>query len=494
MTDPTLPASVLRAMRMASVAPHIKATFAQLPQPLRIDAELPLDLAGVPAGAFQLLKLAHVGPRVRLGSLVIGGTTLRIVVSRGEERCELGAAELGRDLRDLTRTILGALFERSDVARILESFAFRSSSLTTLQRITNHMLQATDVDEALYVMLSGLTSGQGLSFNRAALFTPDEERGTFVGSKAIGPADLAEAHRIWEEIELEDMSIEQLIDDFSNGRFDTRFQQLVREVELTVGPGPDDELARALASAAPLCLKGPVVNASLARFGVASEYVLAAIKPHKKVLGFVVADSLYSGQGVSDEQLTCSAFFIDQTALVWENLTLLRRVEALARYDALTGVFNRREFDARFEIERSRCQRSGTSCSVMVLDVDRFKETNDVSGHAAGDAVLRSLGAILRSETREHDIVARLGGDEFVVLLPHATREQNVVAIRRVGTRAKDAGISLSIGGASWPGDCPEMSALLTTADAELYKAKRAGRGCASIGDAGSFAFDPSSA
>jgi len=111
-------------------------------------------------------------------------------------------------------------------------------------------------------------------------------------------------------------------------------------------------------------------------------------------------------------------FFIDQTAMVWENLVLLKRVEALARFDSLTGVLNRREFETRFDAERSRAQRSQATCSLLLLDIDDFKQVNDQHGHAAGDEVLRRLGALLQLAVRSHDVLARFGGDEFIVLLP----------------------------------------------------------------------------
>ena len=135
-------------------------------------------------------------------------------------------------------------------------------------------------------------------------------------------------------------------------------------------------------------------------------------------------DNRFSGAAVSAEQLTHFGFFTDQTALVWDNLCLRRELETLARFDALTGVFNRRELDARLEIERSRQARSGGCTALLVIDVDRFKEINDLHGHEAGDAILRRLGHVLRQNLREHDVVARFGGDEFVVLLPDASREQ----------------------------------------------------------------------
>jgi len=339
------------------------------------------------------------------------------------------------------------------------------------------MLESTDVEKALYVMLSGVTSGYGMGFNRAALFIWDPDRERFVGSKAIGPADEAEAHRIWEAIEFEDKTIEHLIEDYANHHFDTRFQQFVQGIELAVGPDREDEVALAKGDKPPLVFRRfPPLNPSLRELGVAPEFVLAVIRPHGKLMGLIVADNLYSRSPITQEQQITFNFFTGQTALVWENLLLLERVEMLARYDGLTGVFNRREFEERFECERARSLRSQTPCSVMILDLDYFKQINDQQGHKAGDDVLRRIGALLKRSVRAYDVAARYGGDEFVLLLPSTNRDQMVAVAKQLADAARSSEISMSIGGASWPEDTQDPNTLLQSADENLYRAKAAGR------------------
>jgi len=98
----------------------------------------------------------------------------------------------------------------------------------------------------------------------------------------------------------------------------------------------------------------------------------------------------------------------------------LERVVSLASRDPLTGLFNRRRLEEELSSHLAASRRYGTTGALLVLDLDHFKPINDTFGHQAGDLVLRAVGEILRTATREADVPARLGGDEFVVLLPHA--------------------------------------------------------------------------
>ncbi len=477
-----VPAAIVRAVKTAPVAPHVRAMFAHLPQRLRLDAHLPDDAERIPLAARQLVKIGLMGEKVALREVTAGDGALSLTVALGERRCTLGFAELSQELRVVIHAILGALFEGSDVTRLLESFASQSSSLATTHQVTRHMLRAPDIDRALYVMLSGITSGSGLGLNRAALFLLDPSRAVFVGKSAIGPADAAEAHRIWEEIEHDDLTIEHHIEDYSAHRTDTRFQNFVESVELRATGAEDDELVLA-GSQLLFRTEAAPKNRSLARLTPAPEFILTSIASHGEVKGMLFADNLYSGTPIDDELVRRAAFYIEQTSLVWDNLSLLQEVDTLARHDALTGVFNRRELETRFAQEKSRCQRSGASLSLMILDIDLFKAVNDKKGHAEGDATLRTLGALLQKTFRGHDVVARYGGDEFVVLLPDATGEHLTAASRRIGALARDAGISLSIGGATLGASSPSdgEQALFVAADAELYRAKDAGRGCAFV-------------
>jgi diguanylate cyclase (GGDEF)-like protein len=151
-----------------------------------------------------------------------------------------------------------------------------------------------------------------------------------------------------------------------------------------------------------------------------------------------------------------------------------------ARVDVLTGIANRRALVEVLGAETSRARRFGHALSVVILDLDHFKQTNDVHGHAAGDKLLRMVGRLLAGAARKGDTVARLGGEEFVAVLP----ETDLEGARRLAERLRLAIEQSAVGemrttaslgvAAMLPNDTADT--LLAAADGALYRAKTNGR------------------
>ncbi|MBY0239582.1 MAG: response regulator [Burkholderiaceae bacterium] len=166
-----------------------------------------------------------------------------------------------------------------------------------------------------------------------------------------------------------------------------------------------------------------------------------------------------------------------------------RQLEALAHIDGLTGLPNRRRFDDHYAKEWQRAQRNGSPLSLLLLDVDCFKQYNDHYGHAMGDQVLRTLGRVLRNSARRPaDLAARYGGEEFVLILPEtdgaaaldiAQRLCADVAALAIPHLHSDCApcITVSVGGATaFPPGSESRAELLEAADQHLYRAKAEGR------------------
>jgi diguanylate cyclase (GGDEF)-like protein len=159
---------------------------------------------------------------------------------------------------------------------------------------------------------------------------------------------------------------------------------------------------------------------------------------------------------------------------------LLARLERLSHEDPLTGLANRRRWDAELASACAEARARGEEVAVVLLDVDHFKAVNDRHGHAGGDEVLRQVAALLRGRVRGEDLVARLGGDELAVLMPGTTLARAVELAERLRAAAaalQPAGfgpgeLSLSLGVAAVAGEQAYPVELMSRADEQLYRAK----------------------
>lgn len=175
----------------------------------------------------------------------------------------------------------------------------------------------------------------------------------------------------------------------------------------------------------------------------------------------------------------------ENIGLALGNLRLRDALREMAMADPLTGLANRRQLDMVLEVQLAEADRLGRPISCLMLDVDHFKRFNDQFGHDAGDAVLRALGKILLTITREHGLAFRYGGEEFLLLMPELDAEQacqraediraRVKALRMQHDGRELGPITVSVGMACAPLHC-RFDTLVKTADAALLRAKEAGR------------------
>ncbi len=157
-----------------------------------------------------------------------------------------------------------------------------------------------------------------------------------------------------------------------------------------------------------------------------------------------------------------------------ERQDLLAETDALANTDALTGLPNRRAWEATIALAAEQATAGSTSMCVALIDVDRLKVVNDRDGHAAGDRMLQEAAGVWQEELRGRDYVARYGGDEFGVLLRDCDLEEAQQVVERL-RQAAPPGHSYSAGVAGWDGE-ESLDDLVARADRSLYSAKAAGR------------------
>ncbi len=185
------------------------------------------------------------------------------------------------------------------------------------------------------------------------------------------------------------------------------------------------------------------------------------------------------------EDLRLLDIIADLAAVAVENSRLYTQTEELAIKDGLTDLAVHRYFKERLKEETKRATRTKSTFSLLILDIDHFKEYNDKYGHISGDVVLRYLSGVLKTVAKEGDIVARYGGEEFAMILlgrEKKTAVQEAEAIREkiksepLVLRREKTNLTVSIGVANFPSDTFIAEELIKKADDRLYKAKKEGR------------------
>lgn len=205
---------------------------------------------------------------------------------------------------------------------------------------------------------------------------------------------------------------------------------------------------------------------------------------HGVCIGFLTLDNRQAG-GYDADTAKQALVFANQAAIAIENARLFEQVQRLAVTDPLTNLHNRRYFFDIAHREMERARRYESPLSLIMIDIDHFKEVNDIHGHLIGDMVLRHIADRLREQLREIDVLCRYGGEEFVALLPDtaldaayqvAERLRNAIVQTPIQAENRLVQVTTSLGVAFMDEECLQIDDLIRYADQALYQAKSAGR------------------
>ena len=181
-------------------------------------------------------------------------------------------------------------------------------------------------------------------------------------------------------------------------------------------------------------------------------------------------------------------FLIDQSLRAFENAKTFSRANDMLFIDDVSGLYNHRYLDVALEREMKRVERYASNLAVLFVDVDSFKQVNDIHGHLVGSRVLAEFGALIKKTVRDVDIVVRYGGDEYTAILVETTRHIAQIVAERIrknieahdfsGPEGQIIHLTCSIGYACCPEDTTSKDALLEMADKAMYVGKTSGKNC----------------
>ena len=201
------------------------------------------------------------------------------------------------------------------------------------------------------------------------------------------------------------------------------------------------------------------------------------LKSGERVFGVIELINTLERQPFNALDLKILNTIAEFAAISIERVYYFRALRRLSRIDPLTGAYNRRSFEVLLDRELSRTKRHDTVCSLLLIDVDKFKQINDRYGHAAGDQVLIAVAELLKSNLRDVDHVCRYGGDEFVVILPDTDVGQagrlkkRLISIAEDTSTQLDVPFTISVGVHDSRGE--SAARLLRGADQDMYKSKQ---------------------
>jgi diguanylate cyclase (GGDEF)-like protein len=217
-----------------------------------------------------------------------------------------------------------------------------------------------------------------------------------------------------------------------------------------------------------------------------AEVITPLIHSHK-LIGLLILGMKINGEPYNQTDIEMVTLITNIVAVAIANARLYEKVKESSITDELTTLFNYRYFRIRLRDEVFRSQRTNRPISLIILDVDNFKNYNDTLGHPAGDQVLKQIASILKSCIRDTDVGARYGGEEFCVIMPEENQDGARALCERLRQRVEDypffkeeiqplGKLTVSLGAATYPTDAAMIKELLVRADKALYRAKNNGR------------------
>jgi len=378
------------------------------------------------------------------------------------------------------------LYNMEDKIRRLEEELERvRSQLYVFCELTKAMRTTLRLEEITYIILTGLTSHEGLGFNRAVIFFIDENESLLKGFMGLGPINAEEASQIWRNIEEEKKDLYTLINNYSQlkkSNTKPKFMEfvhslsfpLIKESGILFDVFNKEEIFY-LKKTKDLEFDPLIQKLDLDEFLICSLWIKG------KPAGLVVADNYITKKPINEEDKKIFSMFIKQAVGAIENSQSFENTLVKAHTDSLTSLWNYGYFQYKLDEELAKAVSSNLPLSIMMIDIDDFKKFNDAYGHIQGDYALKQISEALKENCRKIDVLCRYGGEEFSLILPANNKEEAILLGERIRKSIEQRKIfntifTISVGIASFPEDASDKITFIKKADQALYQAKRNGK------------------
>ena len=396
----------------------------------------------------------------------------------------LSLQEFQREAFILGVSTLGLIYSATELRLLIDKnerwllkLHLKINEMSLLRDITTSMQSASDISKLNKIVLTAITAGYGLGFNRACLFLVDGDE--IKGEYAIGPSSRSEAYRIWGRVVTSQTTLHEVMAGHED--IDETLVDIVRRARFSLIDKADNPIVRCCLEKTPVLVK----DGSREAFGEImsrlsfENYALVPMLSKNRVVGVFLVDNRYNEKPITHEDLDTLMTFSGQSALAFENMRLYDQIRTLAITDELTKIYNHRQYKDMV----AGYIRDMTPFSLMVIDVDDFKQFNENYGHSTGDRVLSEVGLALRNAVGARGFAFRYGGDEFTILMPGAGREEALDVARtiqdsicEIALGTVSSPLTLSIGLAEYPKDAAHEEELFILADRKLKFSKDSGK------------------
>ena len=361
-----------------------------------------------------------------------------------------------------------------------------------LYEVSNAMRTTLKLDQVFYIILTALTSHEGLGFNRAMLFLVNDKDNVLEGVMGIGPHSAEEAGKIWHSLAQSEMTLDDFVCAYDNFKRDaeSKLNTIVKGMKV---PLREDMgvLALTILEGMPFEITTEEARNKVApditRILNTSFFVTIPLKTKDKVLGAILVDNVFNKKPITKNDVRMLTMFANHASLAIENSRLYEETVYLSNIDWLTKLWNYGRFQQLLALEIEKSRIHSTSLCLVMIDVDNFKNYNDTHGHLKGDEALRNIASIFHDKSRKCDPVARYGGEEFAIIMPNTVRDNAKLFAERLRSEvekfyAQDSAIvpekrlTISAGIALYPEDAVTKDELISMADVALYQAKHSGK------------------